>query len=630
MKHYLLPLITALLIASCGKDTIELPAPSIDFIQTAEVTFDGIAGGEQKTITFRSPKAWIAEVHQNGAWLKADPLNGTAGDANIALTTRNDNFGITSRQANVEIHIDGYQPYIINVEQKTASTSQITIDGHIDDGVMTLASDDKGITFSDTIYVTSKNAWTLSVDSSAEGILSFSTDGIPQNGTEQRIRVIVSADYSKFTTPTYEGRFYVNATDGTAVPVTVRALPSVAVYDNSTPRLDKAERTSFELVDTISHGNYQTTFYIDSNVRWSINSLPSWLTATVDVPTNILSSGNIDKTRHPVTLRVAPSALSTEGKTGTINILDSRGNVLKTLNIIFAGTGASYISHTLAFPASDAIGNPWLFEAKKSTVEESGAINRRRISMDFNITTAGDYTSIADAPYHLLLADGTNSICRNRQVHWASLHMGDTSQQSTTASGMHTKQIVIEASERGDADDTNGITDASLQRNAFVFIVPKSVSFADLFSADGKLRDAYADNFVFMGQKNDPGANYRFAFVGIPDGTTLPDIKPSGESRSYDVVPGSFGKCDYSIDILNADGTWSPSSDCTLTYSWDDNDNPLSMTLTFKENKAVVNPFTHVVSGSDRRFRIQFSAFLGDEYGMKVIYTIYAFQPLNK
>lgn len=623
-----------LMLTSCSKDNIEMPDPNIDFIQTAEVVFDGIAEGQQKTISFRSPKSWTAEIHQTGAWLKADVLQGDAGDALITLSPRNDNFSTTARMASLEVYVDGYQAYTINVQQKTASTSDIVIDGHIDNGVMTLNSDATGNIFSDTIFVSSTKQWQLSVDPSAEGILSFKTGTISsaeQNGES----IIVTADYSKIQGTSLDAKFYIKTNEGTAVPVNVKALSSVEVFDKQYHTQGEVERTSYELVDTIQHGIYQTTFFVDSNIRWTITEKPSWVETSADwnsgaLPSNINTDGTINKNRQHVTLRVKESEMSVDGKSCTINLVNTRGQILKSINLVFAGISSSFINSSLGFPATDFNGNGWALEAHRSSVEDSGPNNRRRISMDFMVTTATDYSSINDAPYHLLLVQSNNGIPVKTEHHWAILKMGDKTQQNKTSNGLYQKQIIIEANERGDADDNNGITSPSKPRAAFVYLVPRSVAFHNLWNNNGTLKSEYADDLVLMTQKNDPMADYHFALVGIENGSSIGSINPKGETKSFDVVAGSYNKCSYTIELQNADGSWSPTNECTLSSKLDDKDQPLSITLIFNENKTIYDPFTQETFGSDRRFRIVFSAFIDDNTGSKAIYTIYADQKLQK
>lgn len=621
-------------MTACSSDNkVELPDPTIDFIQTAEVGFEGVAEGQEKTIAFVSPDDWTAEIHQTGAWLKADVLSGKKGDAAITLTPRNDNFGVTSRQAMLDIYVDGYQAYSIKIEQRSASTNDLTIEGSINEGVMTLESDKSGTKFSNTIYVTSTKMWDIVVDAGSNGILAFEREGEPKNGEETRIGVTVTVDCSKFESANFTGKFYLKTSDGSAVPVTVVANQEVGVYANSRPLQDEQEISTLELTDNVVHGVYGATFYIDSNVRWTLSQLPSWLESTVETPSNIKKDGSIEKSRQPVTLNIKPEALSVEGKSERINVIDSRGNVLKTINLIFAGAGSNYINKAISIPANDVNGNPWAFEAKKATVEDEGPVNRRRINLDFTMTTAVDYRSISDAPFHIILVDGTNGIAKKREMHWATLKMGNASEQTRTESGLYQKQLLLEANERGDADDKNGITDPSYARTAFVFIVPNTVLFDDLWGSDGKLKDEYANDLVLIAQKNDPDAQYKFSFVGYPNGTNVGNVNPAGQTMKFNVTEGSYGKCDYRIEKLNEGATdWVKASDaeCKLEYTWDDYDNPKTVTLTFGENVAKYNALTKKWVGAPRDFRIIFSAFINDDAGSKDIYTLTFHQELKE
>lgn len=619
--------------SSCRKDddTI-LPDPVIDFIQTKTITFEGLEGTTHNVL-FNSPKPWVAEIHQTGSWLKGKPLYGDAGEANIEFSANSDNFGVFSREATIDIYIDGYQVYNIRAEQKSASTGDIKVEGKInEEGVMSLTSDAKGTKFSDTIYVTSVKQWTLDTDPASKDVLSFEINDMEQNGAEKKTQVIVTADYSKFAETSFSGKFYVKTSDGSAVAIIANAQSEVSVFDTHAHILGEQERTSYSLVDTIQHGVFQTTFYVDANVRWSIKNDNDWIETSADWggasasnPSNIKSDGTINRNRQQVTLRVKTDKLSAEGKTCKMNITDERGMILKVIDIVFAGAGMNYVNYGIHLPANDVNGNPWAFEAHQSNVEAEGPLNRRRISMDFNIVTATNYTSIADAPFHLIMVDGANGKAHQREHHWAFLTMGDQAEQKRTDNGMYQKQLYIVANDRGDADDKNRLTNQRETRTAFIYIVPRDVEFDDMWKANGILKDEYADNLTMISQKNDPDTEYKFAFEGLEDGAAI-TVDPKGESKALTVVKGSYNKCDVEIEKLNDDNEWVKTSDCTMTYTWDENDNPLVLTFAFTRNESKYDPFRKEWTGGPRTFRIRVKAFIGDNEGSKVLYTIYANQ----
>lgn len=612
-------------------NTAELPTPTPDFIQTSKVVLSGLAEGEGYTISFESPALWTAEIHSNGDWLKADKTHGNAGHAEITLSPRTDNFGATSRSATLEIYIDGYNAYIINVEQKPAAATDISVTGNIDNAVMTLKADRTGTVFTDTIYVTSSKEWYLAADDShSNANLSFETSATPQSGVEKTIRVIVSAEYTSFEGTSMQSIFTIRTKEGTALPITVRANAKANVYENAHEMQGEEEKVSFTLTDAQRHGTYAADLYIESNVRWTIDEKPSWLETSADwggandIPTNVNTTGHITQGRHHISLRVKSDYINASGRTGTIDIKDTKGQVLKTLYLVFAGAGQNYIDYSLSFPATDIDGNPWAFEAKNNTVENSSAYNRKRIDMDFMITSSADYDDINDAPFHLLLVDAKNGIAHKKQVHWATLRMGAPTLSTTTMAGMHVKQLFIVANERGDADDRDKVTTQTETRYAFVYIVPRNVGFDDLWEDEYTLKEEYATNLTLIAQKNDPGANYTFSFRELNDGETI-NIAPQGETKTFTIKEGSYMLVDYVVEAKNVSGEWVPTSYCTIETN--DKVSPIQITLSFSENKPVKNPFTGATTGAPRDMRICFNAFIEDGLS-KTIYTIYAHQEL--
>lgn len=630
--------VTLLAMASCSKDNeTELPPMNPDFITTTEVTFEGLAEDQENTIRFTSPAAWTAEVHSTASWLKADRTSGGAGEAVITLSPRTDNFGLTSREATLEIFIDGYTAYVVKVYQKSAATGDIQVSGHIDNGVMTLKGDATGTSFRDTIYVTSTRQWTLAADAENISTLTFLTGAEQQNGNEKTVMVIVTADYSKFTTSSFEGKFLIRTGDGNAVPITVKAQAETSVYDSERQMQGEQERLTYQLVDSTQHGVYATRFYVESNVRWSIKDKPSWIETSADwsgdassAPSNLQKDGTITVGRRLVALRVKDSAVSADGKTGDVNIVDARGTVLKTLHLIFAGAGSNFIQHTLSFPTDDNHGNPFAFEANEATVDNTSTDdNRRQIARPFNVRTFVDYSSIADAPYHLILIDATNGIAHKKEVHWAHLKMGDPSHNTVGANGMRTKQIILEANNRGDADDKNGLTKPSEIRRAFVFLVPRSVTFESMWNEYDVLKPEYADQLVLLSQKNDPNADYKFGFDDLADGSLI-NVPAAGGAYTYHVTEGSYAKCQFLVEKKNSDGTWSRDMDnsCNITFTTNDNDEPVTVTFSFSKNQYVEDIFGDLY-GEPRDLRISVMAFRDDELEEKQVFQFFVHQEIE-
>lgn len=616
------------ILLGCSKEEEPVMLSPDSLFAAKELVFEGLAGEQRHMVEFEAPKAWTAEIHSIGSWLKADKLYGEAGKSCIIIMPRTDNFGITAREAELEIYIDGYEAYTMKVYQESASTGDIKVNGHINDGLMTLKANELGTEFEDTIWVKSSKKWTLKAEDSDSQVLSFDINGESKNGEETEVQVVVKAMYSKFGSSSYEGKFYIQTAEGTAVPITVKAMAEVGVYANERTRQDETECASLNFTDTIQKGVFMTEFYVESNIRWTLGGLPDWIESASSwnegaEVTNVLSSGKIDKKRHHVSLRVKSDKVSTEGKTGTISLLDANGETLKKVSVTFAGVGSGYLTHTLSFNSEDPNGNPWGFESKASRVNPDDAVNYwKTISKSFEITTSVDYTSLADAPYHLILVRADNGIARKEEVHWAKLEMAKGN--GTENGGLYTHEVVIRANDRGDADDKNGITKDTYWRHAIALIVPRSVSFQDLWNAEGKIKDEYANDIRLIAQKNDPDAKYEFRFEGVAEGETI-NFPAEGGSKLLNIAEGSYNNCDFVVEIKNAGGEWinATSDICKTEISLDSNGNPVAVSFSLSKNTVTENPITHVKVGAPRHLRVIISAFIGNEEGKKEICVFY-------
>lgn len=615
-------------LCACSSSDPEIILTPDDFFTTREVTFDGVAGEQVQVIEFEAPEAWTAEIHSLGLWLAADTYRGDAGKARMTIRPKSDNFGLTAREATLDIYIDGYEAYTIKVYQNSASTGDIQVNGHVDNGVMHLVADDAGVEFCDTLWVTSTKRWTLRAESGESDVLSFETDGESKNGVETKVQVVVKAAYNRFSAPVYEGKFYIQTDEGTAVPITVNAAAKISIHDSEIPRLDETERASYQLVDTMRTGQFITSFYVESNIRWTLGQLPEWLEATSASLTNVTSSGKITNGRHHVSFHLKNDSFSRDGKSGAIELLDMRGDVVKKINITYAGVGSSFVSSNLSFRSQDPYGNPWGFEAKASMINPDDEADAwKEVRHSFEVTTSTDYTSISDAPFHLVMVRADGGMLRKEEVHWARLEMGKGSAKRT--GDLYTREIILAVNDRGDADDLNGISDPTQWRHAFVFFVPRNVSFSDLWNGD-KLKSQYENDIVLMSQKNDPTANYTFGFEEVKNGGTV-EVPARGGAVTLHVIPGSYAQCEVSMQMQGADGIWTNVGNgvCTMDHTRD-GDEIKTITFSLSENKKVTNPFTHQTTGSPRHIRVRMLAFVGDNEEMKSIFEFYIDQALNE
>lgn len=625
---------SAILFCSCS-DEAE-PQKALDseaLFDVRSLSFEGVAADQSQCVSFKAPAAWSAEIHSIGNWLKADVLHGEAGTARILLSPRSDNFNVGQREAQLEVFIDGYKPYVITILQKSAATGDIQVEGLGEDGILTLLADETGTEFRDTLWVSSDKRWSLAADPQQSGdILSFETDGQPRQGEQTRVRVIVKASYAKFQDTRFAGQFYIRTDEGSAVPIRVSASASVMVFENEYPLGEEAEseKVSFNMHNHVQNGVFLTDCFIQSNIRWTVGSIPAWVetSTAIDGITNVLSSGHINPLRQHVAFRVKDSELSRDGKTGTVTLLDPQGRLLKTIYLTFAGVGSNYIDSRLSFPALDPLGNTFGFEAKASSIDASNPADAwKQIRREFDIITSTDYTSLSNAPFHLLLVHADNGIPSRREVHWA--HLEYVGRQSSSMQGLYCHKLAICASDRGDEDDLRGLTRETEWRHAMLYLVPCHVLFEDLWDENGNLLEKYASSSVLIAQKNNADADYKFGFQEVENGGTL-TVPASGGSLNLTITPGSFTQCDILMQQQNASGQWVTldSKVCQMDIAVDEHQHPTSILFTLSSNKGEVNPFTHQVVGSDRHIRISILAFLGDTEGSRTIFTFYIDQAL--
>ena len=635
MRHILTPFFLLLCLAgvvsmtSCQEKAEEVTLQAISVSQET-VTFEGIAQGQQQVISFTAPYAWIAEIHSIVSWLKADVMHGEAGEARIVLTARSDNFSMGVREAELHILADNCQPAVVRVIQKSAATGDIQVEGLSAEGTLVLEADETGTEFRDTIWVTSSKRWTLATGENVDGILSFETDTEARQGEETRVQLVVKADYSKFETTSYTGSFYIRTDEGMAVPVQVNADAKVKVFDTEYSLGEEAEHVSFNLVNTIQNGIFMTDCYVESNIRWTIGSMPEWVETGVGVGsvTNVLSSGLINRQRHHIAFRVKENELSRDGRTGVVNLVDVQGHIVKSIYLTFAGVGSNYIDNRLNFPALDLQGNPFGFEAKVSSIDPNNP-NGKQVRREFDVVTSTDYTSLANAPFHLLLIRADNGIARKQEVHWAQLEY--VGSKESHMQGLYCHTLAVRVNDRGDADDQGGLSNETLWRYAMAVIVPRNILFEDMWDSNDALREKYASVAVLLAQKNNVDAEYKFAFDEVAEGGTL-NVPSKGGSLKLTITPGSFTQCGIDVQQQNGNGDWVnvDGRTCQIDINMDSDGQPQSVIFTLNQNKGEVNPFTGQVVGDKRHLRVSIQAFLGDDAGSKTVFTFYIDQDLDK
>ncbi len=598
--------------------------------QAEPVVFEGVAGEQEAEIKFQAGGAWTAMLSVTTNWLEIGPTSGQAGQATIKVRPLSDNKGATSRSINLLVLVDGDpQTYTVKISQEAVTTSDLKISGDVNDGLMTLTADNTGNSFTGVLEITSSKKWNITPKGETAQWLTFQKDKEPQNGKETTVKLTVSAAYNRFTAPDMSGSFLLQA-EGEAQPIEIKvAANSICkVYDHESITEGETERVTYELTEMIRKGTFQMLCYVESNIKWEIRNLPAWLQFTGEqTPTNMNADGTINPKRVHLALLLNPDYLSATKQEGDITLVNVRGEVLKTLHITFNGTSADYLYHNLSFPATDPYGNSFSFEARAEYIDPNNRDDYwKKIELPFEIQTARDYTSLEDAPFHMLLCQAQSGFAVKEEVHWASLHMGDP-KKNMENDGIYTKEIYLKANDRPDADDQNGITVQGQERGAFLFIVPRNITFNDLFEPESStLKQEYQESCTYILQKQDHQATYTLEFEGLPNKSEI-HIPAEGSSTTYNVVGMTTNQIGYTLKRLfkpAGSDIWEERTPTTaqtksiyIDYNTINDDELQSITLNVGEN----------TTATERRFRFYFHAFRGNGYEDAIIFQFDIIQP---
>lgn len=593
--------------------------------EVSPVTFGSSELGKETEIRFQAGNSWNA-TSLTASWLSISPTSGNAGEATIKVRLLENNNGATVRSRDLSIQVAGEAtPYVVRITQNPSEENDLRIHGDVNEGAMTLTTDETGNNFTGKITITSSKKWTVTAEGNSSQWLSFAKDGEPMDGKETTVTLTVFGSYNKFTDNVMTGAFLIQTENSSqTVRIEVSAQIRCNVYEKERAAENEKERTEYELVDTITRGTYQTTFYVESDIRWELKNVPKWIQlASEEGATNLRADGSLNPMRVGVGLLLNPDYISTTPKEADVYLTNVKGEILKTIHLTFAGTGNDYLQYDFEFPASDPFGNEFMLEARADYIDPDNSDDYwKKIELPFHVTTSQDYTSLDDAPYHLLMCMGNNGNIMRQEVHWASLHMGDAS-QNTGNNGLYNKEIYLRAGDRPDTDDRNGITSITETREAFIFIVHKDVAFDDLFEGStSSLKKEYEEAFSHILQKQDHNANYHIAFEGLKDKDVL-TIPAEGCSDQYNITSTNVTKMGYDLKRLfkpAGSDEWTeqlPSTSQSNTIYIDFGSNMQSITLNVGAN----------TTGVERRFRFYLHAFRGDGYDDINIFQFDIIQP---
>ena len=615
---------TTLNITSCTDDNTPIETGNGKTIfEVNPITFEGIAEEQEADIHFIAGAPWTATFTSSNNWLSASPTQGKAGDAIIHITPYNDNKSSSSRSAELMVLVDGEDmPFTVRITQLSAAESDLKISGDIENGVMSLKADNTGAKFIGTLQITSSSKWNISTDNTNYW-LSFSKDKEPQDGKETIVNLTITADYQNFTQSKMSGNFKLQVPGTSPLNVQVKAEAYCHVYDSDTKSEDEVERLSYEMTDTLQIGTYQTTFYVESNIVWELKNLPEWMELASENTeiTNRKDDGTL-QTHQGIGLIVKDEYLSAESRKDVVYLTDVRGEVLRTIEVSFDGIKGNFLQHDFAFPSYDPLGNDFSFEAKASYIDADNKNDYwKKMELSFNVKTSINYTSMDDAPYHLIMCNAKNGRVLKEEVRWATLRMGDASNQ-TESNGIFTKEIYLRANDRGDEDDVKGLTNPASVREAFIFVVPKSVSFDDLFNAgDATLKEEYAESFSHIMQKQDHEIIYEFALEGLEDGGTV-YLPSEGGTLEFNVLKVTSEQLTPDLVRLwynQSTGEWEEKeassaqlSAITIEY--------LRSEETGELKSLILNVAPNILTPT-RGFRFNINVFRGDGYSETKIFT---------
>lgn len=610
---------------SCTDDNTSMEeSKGITSFEVEPIVFDGIAEGQEAKIHFIAGAPWTATFTNSNNWLnEPTPSQGKAGEATIRISPCSDNKSSSSRSAELMVLVDGEDmPFMVKITQLSAAESDLEITGDIEDGVMTLEADKTGTKFIGELQITSSSKWNIVTDNTIDWLL-FSKDKEPQDGKGTTVKLAVTADYQYFTMSSMEGTFKLQVPGTSPVPIKVKAESHCHVSDVDTHSTEIDERLSYEMTDTMQTGVFQLTFYVNSNIIWELKNLPEWMKLANG--TSELTNRNTEGNLQPhlgVGLILKDEYISAEKRTDVIQLTDIRGEVLKTIEVSFDGIKGNFLQHDFAFPSSDPLGGDFSFEAKASYIDANNKNDYwKKMELPFHIKTSVDYSSIENAPYHLIMCNAKNGNILKEEVHWASLRMGDESNHSE-ANGLFTKEIYLKANDRGDADDQNGLTNPASVREAFIFIVPKGVGFHDLFNPDNAtLKEEYAESFSHILQKQDHEITYKLELEGLENGETL-YVPAEGGSYTFKVLEVTSEQLTPKLIRLwynQSNGEWEEKEPTTAQEN--------AVTIGYHRSEStgeletlILNVAPNMVT-STRGFRFNIDVFRGDGYSDANIFT---------
>lgn len=594
-------LVMTFAIAACSDDKEESPeVQGKTTFDVEDIVFVSEKGEQETTFSFEAGNEWTASFSEGGSvFFSASQTKGSKGKAEITIQPLRTNLEAQVRTAEFRISVVGDEMvYVAKISQLGKGANLV-----VDTESLVLEADNVGEYFVDTLTVSSDQTWELT--DATSGIL-FSFIDEHQSGQITTKKVEVKVLFTDFESMVLEGGFNIKA-GATLKHISVKATAECKAY--LTEEMDAEVEKLELLIDPATPGVYMAPLYVSSNIQWKLE-LPEWL--STPQPTNITVSGTLATNPLYVEVRIADGMIPASEKEDVIILSDVRSKQLIIIPIHFAGISDDYINHNFEFPAFDPYGNDFAFDPIPGTA--------RILELPFMIETGENYTDVTDAPFKLLLCKCVNGALERTAVHWATLRMGDSSKDKTS-NGIYTKELYLVANQRGDEDDVNKLTSMGEDREAYLFIVPNSVSFDDLFEdpVSTTLKSQYIGSYIR--QKN-AFLEYKMSVTGIENGATI-TLPAAGETKSFDMLSDAVKIFTSRLDVTEVvTGVENP-----RTFV------PNDVNVEFKMKDGVIDLTKFVLTVGknkdkrDRVIKIEFKAFRGinPEDGSDNTFTMFTF-----
>lgn len=451
-------LLTSLSMASCSNDDKENILPSkVEFTDfTVEQT------GGTITLDFVAGSNWTASLSAT-SWIQLDATtrSGGAGTGKLKLEW-SENTGVTERKSTLLLQIGNEPTYRVEVMQYPDQPVIVVSKSLLNLVVSPMAGGGRGL-FTDTVTVNSNVRW------SVEGLpnwLSVDADGEPAEGRQTSVKLVLTADQTKFNNAEMVASFKLVRVTNSSLESVLEAKAISLIEAFSTSNTAQEIATVVMAPSEASQGRYTADFMVKSNSEWVLSNLPSW--AASNVLDNKEEYAATLLTEKTVRLFMQEGSLDTDRLSQKLTLTNSTTGATKEVELVFPGTGNDYFEVALFFRPD--------FEFSASRYDGNWMpLPGATLEHPFSITTA-PYTNPNDAPYAVYFVKMENGWTFAEEATWLGY---EPFVGRSARSPLATKEYDLYVNDRRMGFDA----DPSKNREALMVVVPSSVKFEDLFQA---------------------------------------------------------------------------------------------------------------------------------------------------